>query len=60
MMSCKKSTELMSQQLDRKLSTMETVALRFHLTLCRGCTNFKRNMDFLRTACKRVEEGKPE
>lgn len=58
MISCKKSTELMSQQMDRKLSTYETMALRFHLMMCVGCTNFKRNMDFMRTACNRAGEGK--
>jgi hypothetical protein len=60
MMSCKKSTELMSQQQDRKLSAYETMALRFHLAMCRGCTNFQRNMGFLRAACKRAGESKPE
>lgn len=60
MMSCKKSTELMSQQQDRKLSAYETMALRFHLVMCRGCTNFQRNLSFLRTACKRAGESKPE
>lgn len=44
----------MSQQLDRKLSARETVALKFHLMMCTGCTNFKGNMRFLRKACERV------
>lgn len=54
MMSCKKATHLMSQQLDRKLSARETVALKFHLMMCTGCTNFKDNMSLLRKACERV------
>lgn len=44
----------MSQQLDRKLSARETVALKFHLMMCTGCTNFKDNMSLLRKACERV------
>lgn len=60
MISCKKTTELLSQQLDRKLSAYETMALRFHLMMCTGCTNFRRNMNFLRTACKRVARNEVE
>lgn len=54
MISCKKSTELMSQQLDRKLTPFETMALRFHLLMCGGCTSFQHNMNFLRSACRRA------
>ena len=54
MMSCKKATHLMSQQLDRKLTARETASLKFHLMMCTGCTNFKDNMSFLRKACERV------
>lgn len=61
MISCKKSTELMSQQLDRELSVYETMALRFHLMMCSGCTNFQRNMDFLHRVCKRAAaESEPD
>ncbi|WP_075791323.1 zf-HC2 domain-containing protein [Massilia putida] len=54
MMSCKLATHLLSQQLDRKLSRRETMSLNFHLMMCRGCTNFKENMAFLREACEFV------
>jgi predicted anti-sigma-YlaC factor YlaD len=54
MMSCKKATHLMSQQLDRKLSTGEAMSLKFHLMMCTGCTNFRNNMAFLRRACERI------
>jgi predicted anti-sigma-YlaC factor YlaD len=48
MNSCRKMTELMSQQLDRPLSVSERLSLRFHLMMCRGCRNFSRNMTQLR------------
>jgi predicted anti-sigma-YlaC factor YlaD len=48
MNSCRKMTELMSQQLDRPLSVSERIGLRFHLMMCRGCRNFSRNMAQLR------------
>jgi len=37
MQSCKRATELMSQQLDRELSTSERLGLRMHLMMCRHC-----------------------
>jgi predicted anti-sigma-YlaC factor YlaD len=54
MMSCKEATYLLSQQQDRKLSAAETMALRFHLMMCSGCSNFGNNMTFLRKVCERV------
>lgn len=54
MMSCKQATHLLSQQLDRQLSTSERMSLKFHLMMCTGCTNFRNNMGFLRRACERV------
>ena len=40
MISCKRSTELICQSLDRPLSVWERVQLRFHLLMCRGCKGF--------------------
>ncbi|MEC4717623.1 zf-HC2 domain-containing protein [Noviherbaspirillum sp. CPCC 100848] len=51
MMSCRKATTLMSQQLDRPLGGTERMALQFHLMMCSGCTNFNKNMMFLRAVC---------
>lgn len=48
MNSCRRMTELMSQQLDRPLGVSERMGLRFHLVMCRGCRNFSRNMSHLR------------
>lgn len=45
MQSCKRATELMSQQLDRELSGSEKFSLKMHLLMCRHCrkcdTQFK-------------------
>lgn len=61
MMSCRKATHLMSQELDRELSRTERMALRFHVFMCSGCTNFRQNMAFLRRACSRaVEEARDD
>ncbi|OGB26600.1 MAG: hypothetical protein A3I66_17305 [Burkholderiales bacterium RIFCSPLOWO2_02_FULL_57_36] len=54
MMSCKEAAYLLSQRQDRKLSATETMALRLHLMMCSGCTNFADNMAFLRKTCERI------
>ena len=54
--SCKQATELASQRLDRPLGFAERVALRVHLAICRGCTNFRDQSEFLRKAMQRLPE----
>lgn len=53
MLSCKEVTHLLSEGQDRKLFLRERFALEMHLAMCKGCTNFRKQMDFLRTACRR-------
>ncbi|MBE2258970.1 MAG: zf-HC2 domain-containing protein [Candidatus Accumulibacter sp.] len=52
MLTCREVTQLLSQGQDRKLSTVERLRLRLHLALCRGCANFKKQMDYLHLACR--------
>jgi predicted anti-sigma-YlaC factor YlaD len=59
MMNCKQATELMSQELDRPLSWRERVALHFHVMMCDGCTNFRKQMAFINKAC-RIRSGDEE
>jgi hypothetical protein len=54
MLSCKEVTRLVSQGLDRRLGFFERLRLRVHLRICDGCTNFKKQMDFLRQAVARL------
>ena len=54
MLSCKEASRLVSQGLDRKLGFGERVALRVHLAICNGCTNFKDQVAFLRKAMARL------
>jgi Putative zinc-finger len=53
MLSCKQSTQLMSQAQDRKLTVPERLQLEMHLALCKGCRNYRGQVDFLRQACRR-------
>ena len=52
MLSCKHTTHLLSEALDRPLSRRERFNLRVHLLFCRGCRAFQGQMDFLRKASR--------
>lgn len=56
MLSCKDAVRLVSQGLDRRLGFGERVALRVHLAICDGCTNFKKQATFVRKAVQRLAE----
>lgn len=53
MLNCKEVTHLLSESQDRKLTLPEKMHLEMHLVMCKGCSNFKSQMKFLREACKR-------
>lgn len=55
--SCKEVSHLVSQGLDRELGLAERLRLRAHLAICNGCRNFKRQMEFLRRAIRKLESG---
>jgi len=50
--SCKETTRLVSQGLDRELAFGERVALRVHYAYCLGCRRAGRQMKFLRQAVR--------
>jgi len=54
--SCRESTRLASQALDRELAFGERVALRVHLAICLGCRRAGRQMEFLRRAVRELAE----
>ena len=56
MLSCKEVSRLVSQGLDRRLGFAERLGLHVHLAICDGCTNFKKQMDFLRKAVKAASQ----
>jgi hypothetical protein len=53
-LSCKETTRLVSQGLDRRLGFGERVALRLHFAICDGCTNFRKQLEFLRKATRQL------
>jgi hypothetical protein len=52
MLSCKESTRLLSQAQDRILTLPERLQLEMHLAICKGCRNYKGQLNFLREACR--------
>ena len=56
LLSCRETTRLVSQGLDRELAFGERVALRVHLAYCLGCRRVRRQMAFLREAMRELAE----
>jgi hypothetical protein len=56
MMNCKQATQMMSRELDRPLRWNERLALRLHVMMCNGCSNFRKQMAFIRKACRMQAE----
>lgn len=53
MLSCKEVTHLLSDGQDRKLTLGERINLEMHLAMCKGCSNYRKQMEFLHKACRR-------
>jgi hypothetical protein len=60
MLSCKEVTRLVSQGLDQRLPFGRRVALRIHLAICDGCTNFSKQLGFVRKAMAKLAEHNPK
>jgi hypothetical protein len=52
MLSCKEAARLLSEAQDRPMSAGERWGLRLHLAFCRGCRAYRRQIDFIRQACR--------
>lgn len=55
-LTCKETSYLVSQSLDRRLPWGDRTAVRFHLFVCEACKRFKRQIQFLRAAVRRGAE----
>jgi predicted anti-sigma-YlaC factor YlaD len=52
MMNCKQATQLLSEKMDRPLTTKEKLALKMHTTICSACRQFGLQMIDLRKISK--------
>jgi len=60
LLSCRETTRLISQGLDRDLALGERVALRVHFLYCLGCRRANRQLAFLRRAVQALPEPRKE
>jgi hypothetical protein len=51
-MNCRDAHKLVIRAQDKPLSMAERLGLRFHLWICSACTEFEKQMEFLRAACR--------
>ncbi len=52
MMNCREAVKLMSEEMDHDLSGGRRWSLRLHVLICLGCRNYRRQLSFLRQACR--------
>ncbi len=61
MLSCKEVARLLSESVDHKLSLWQRVNLRLHLTMCKLCSGFRRDlMRFQRLIREAAPSGPPD
>lgn len=56
MLSCKDVSKLLSQARERRLGLWERVALELHLMMCKGCTNFRKQLNFISAAMRHYRD----
>lgn len=59
-LTCKDVVRLVSEGLDRELPVDQQALLRAHYAICRGCTNMRERMAFLRRAMQKLRDGDGE
>jgi hypothetical protein len=55
MLTCKEVSRLLSQSMDQPLPRMKRIELRIHLWMCSACSNFDKQLKFLRQAVNRLD-----
>ncbi|MEW6132644.1 MAG: zf-HC2 domain-containing protein [Pseudomonadota bacterium] len=57
MKTCKETSLLVTQSLDRKLNWHENLAMRLHLAICENCYRFMKQMHLIREWLSREDEA---
>ena len=57
MRSCREITRLMSESQERTLSFSEWLELRMHTLICKGCRNYGRSLQSIRSAMQEFARG---
>jgi hypothetical protein len=56
MLSCRDVSKLLSQARESRLGLWERLGLELHLMMCKGCSNFRRQLDFISAAMRRYRD----
>jgi len=56
MYSCEQAARLSSKAMEQPLAPTERILLRMHLMMCKGCTSFAQQIEFLRRASRKIPE----
>jgi hypothetical protein len=60
MLSCRETTQLISESLERKLPIRQRMAVRAHLLMCRFCSRFRKQLIFMEKAVGLFVENEKE
>ena len=55
MLSCKEASALVSSAMDRRLSLGQRLDLWFHLTMCKYCRRFRKQLYIIRDMAKQYD-----
>jgi len=57
MFNCSEVTRLVSESMDRKLPFYQRVGIRLHLSMCRFCSRYRKQLLFMKEALTRCNES---
>ncbi len=57
MLSCEQTSELLSRGLDQHLPFTQRMAIRIHLLMCRACSQYEKQLHFIRRAARRLSQA---
>ena len=56
MYSCEQAAKLSSRAMEQPLAPSERILLGMHLMMCKGCSGFAEQIEFLRRASRKIPE----
>ena len=56
MIKCRQAHQLLSERMDRPMTTRERVSLWLHLRFCDMCSTVERQLGFMQSAIRRLGE----
>jgi len=56
MYSCEQAAKLSSQAMEQPLTPAERMLLSMHMIMCKHCSNFTRQIEFLRRASRELPD----